>query len=63
MPVQIIYHRANTALAGLACSTSVLAPAAYSLIHCSLERVSGQVLDELLLARLFGGFQRLMQGH
>lgn len=63
MPAQIIYHRANAALAGLAASTSLLAPAADSLIHCSLERVSGQVLDELLLARLFGDFQRLMQGH
>lgn len=63
MPVQIIYYRANTALAGLVASTSMLAPAAYFLIHWSLEMMSGQVLDKLLVARLFGDFQRLMQGH
>lgn len=60
--VQIIYYRANTALAGLIGSTSMLAPAAYFLIHSSLEMMSGQVLDKLLVARLFGDFQSLMQG-
>lgn len=59
---QIIYYRANTALAGLVVSTSMLAPAAYFLIHSSLETMSGQVLDKLLVARLFGDFQSLMQG-
>lgn len=39
----------------------MLAPAAYFLIHWSLEMMSGQVLDKLLVARLFGDFQRLMQ--
>lgn len=63
MPVQIIYYRANTVLAGLMASTSVLAPAASLLIPWSLERMTGQVLDKLLVARLFGDFQRLMQGH
>lgn len=63
MPVQIIYYRANTALAGLIASAWMLAPAAYFLIHWSLEMMSGQALNKVLVARLFGEFQRPMRGH